>query len=318
MSSDYGWLYNDRGKEIRAFWYAINAFKENDGRLFGVEQNSFTKEIEDKIIREQNSVMDFNHSIDSDGNEVKADPPDFYFKNSKIALELFYSSDLNSRNNPEVRCFKDRMNRIKIEYKDYENLASMPIYRKSLMGTIEKHFGGKAECEPSLERWNNGKDLEFSYKGFLVVDLGHLYVDRDTLLDCKDKCIPHMNLSNGEIKVNHLRRISSYQSIYMPWKDASIMEYFYKYDCDFVIWWQPRRYGEVRFNKPSINEIAVIDTRDKSMLGNSLEYQEFIRDSVKDCGYYEYRLIKYNESDYDNMVVACDRGVFDNKDSLAK
>lgn len=309
MSSDYGWLYTDSGKEARAFRYAINAFKENNGRLFGVEQNSFTKEIEDKIIREQNSVMDFNHSIDSDGNEVKADPPDFYFKNSKIALELFYASDLNSRNNPEVKCFKDRINRIKIEYKEYENLAGISRYRENLIKIIKRHFRDKAECEPSLQHWNNGKDLEFSYKGFLIIDLGHLYVDRNTLIDCDCKCIPHMGN-----KINHLDRISSYQSIYMPWRDASAMEYFYKYDCDFVIWWQPRRYDEVMFHKPSINEIAVIDTRDKSMLGNSLEYQEFIRD----CSYNEYRLIKYSKSDYANMVVICDRGVFDNKDSLVK
>lgn len=82
MSSDYGWLYTDSGKEARAFGYAINAFKENNGRLFGVEQNSFTKEIESQII-EQNF------------SKLKKDPPDFYFNSSKIGLEMFYISDAN-------------------------------------------------------------------------------------------------------------------------------------------------------------------------------------------------------------------------------
>lgn len=198
----------------------------------------------------------------------------------------------------------------KVEFKGYEDIVRLSIYKSNLERVIKKHFRDNGAAEPSLQHWNNGKEFEFSYKGFLIIDLGHLYVDRDTLLDCDCKCIPHMGN-----RINHLDRISSYQSIYMPWRDASAMEYFYKYDCDFVIWWQPRRYDEVRFHKPSINEIAVIDTRDKSVLGNSLDYQEFIRDSIKDCGYYEYILIKYNESDYDNMVVVCDRGVFDNKDS---
>lgn len=291
MSSDYGWIYADSGKETRVLGYAINAFKENDGRLFGVEQNSFTKEIESKII-EQNF------------SKLKNDPPDFYFKDSKIGLEMFYAIDINSNGyNPEVKCFKDRMNRVKIEYKEYESLASLSRYRKNLINTIKKHFIYKNVLNTRLEHWNNGKDLEFSYKGFLVVDLGHLYVDSNTLLDCKDKCIPHM----GE-KINHLRRISGYQSIYMPWRDTNIMEYFYKYDCDFVIWWQPRRYDEVKIHKHNINEIAVIDTRDKSKLDSSLEYKRFIRC----CDCCNYNLIKY---DYDNMVVICDRGVFDNNDS---
>lgn len=300
MSSDYGWLYTDSGKEARAFRYAINAFKENNGRLFGVEQNSFTKEIESQII-EQNF------------SKLKKDPPDFYFNSSKIGLEMFYISDANF----EAKWFKNRLNELdrlykfgitcqKVEFKGYEDIVRLPIYKANLERVIKKHFRDNGVAEPSLQHWNNGKDLEFSYKGFLIIDLGHLYVDRNTLIDCDCKCIPHMGN-----KINHLDRISSYQSIYMPWRDASAMEYFYKYDCDFVIWWQPRRYDEVMFHKPSINEIAVIDTRDKSKLGNSLDYQEFIRD----CSYNEYRLIKYSKSDYANMVVICDRGVFDNKDS---
>ena len=311
MYADYGWLYNDSEKEIRAIGYAMKAFKEKDCRLFGVEQNSFSKEMEHKIVREACSAIDFNNFIDSDGNEVKIDPPDFYFNNSKIALELFYASDITLDNgyNPEVISFKNRMSRIKTEYKEYEKFASISRYRKNLMRTIKNHFGDKDECEPSLKHWSNRKNFEFSYKGFLIVDLGHLYVDSDTLMDCECKCIPHLGK-----KVNHLNRISSYQSIYMPWRDANIMEYFYKYDCDFVIWWQPRRYDEIMFDKPKIGEIAVIDTRDKSKLDSSLKYREFIRL----CDFYDYSLITYDESDYDNMVVVCSRGVFDNKDSEVK
>ena len=316
MSSDYGWIYTDSGKEMRVLGYAINAFKENDGRLFGVEQNSFTKEIESKILRDENNFTVFSHFIDSNGDEVKADPPDFCFNSSKIALELFYASDITLDNgyNIEAKSFKDRMDKLakayglgvtgcKVENKGYENFVNLSRYRENLMETIKNHFIYKKVLNARLEHWNNGKDLEFSYKGFLIVDLGHLYIDSNILLDCKDKRVPHM----GE-KINHLRRISSYQSIYMPWRDTNIMEYFYKYACDFVIWWQPRRYNEIMFDRPEIGEIAVIDTRDKSKLDSSLEYKEFIRS----CGYYDYSLIEY---EYDNMVVICDRGVFDNKDS---
>lgn len=289
---DYGYLGYSSGKEASVLKYVIEALGKcrcKDGYI----KNDFDRTVIDGIIK--SSYLDLS--------EEKSDPPDFFFNNSNLAVDIFIVSDLTLKKggkNIEFEQFKERINSInnscgnnkvyfrKFEIKGFHDVASFSRYRDNLNSTINSHFKHNKEKYLNLKHWNKAGSTK--YKGFIVIDLGHLYVDS-------------RYISNYSGKGSHLARLTNRRSVYYPWMDAKVMENFYKSDCDFVVWWCPRRYGVLNFYDLTFNEVNIVDCRSKHK--ECLDYEEFMSSE----NLYYNGLIRYSECDCNNIGLLWDGGL---------
>lgn len=289
---DFGYLGYKSGKEASVLGYVIEALNRCKCRDWYIK-NNFYKTVVDGITT--SSYLDLS--------KEKSDPPDFFFNNSNLAVDIFIASDLTLKKggkNIEFEQFEERINSInnscgndkvyfrKFKLKGFHDVASFERYIWNLNNTINKHFKLSGGKNPNLKHWNKADSTK--YKGFIVIDLGHLYVDSRLI-------------SEYSGKGSHLTRITNRRGVYYPWMDERVMENFYKSDCDFVVWWCPRRYGVLSLYYFSFNEVNIVDCRDKHK--KCLDYKDFISSENL---YYD-GLISYSECDYNKMGLLWDGGL---------
>lgn len=281
---DFGYLGYNSGEEVNVLGHVIKALNKCKC-IDGYIKNDLDRAVIDGITT--SSYLDLS--------KEKLDPPDFFFNNSNLAVDIFIVSDLTLKNggkNIEFEQFKDRKSSIskhcgdtwghfrKVEFKGFDDVASFERYMLNLNSTIENHFEHNGEKCIDLKHWNKADSTK--YKGFIVIDLGHLYIDSRLI-------------SKYSGKGSHLARLTNRKSVYYPWMDAKVMENFYKSACDFVVWWCPRRYDVLSYYDFSFNEANIVDCRDKHK--ECIDYEEFISSE----NLYYNGLIRYSECDYNNM-----------------